>query len=115
MLKISVVILTYNEQNNIEDCLKSINGISDNIFIVDSDSTDDTINIAKKYTDKIYTNKFENYSQQRNWALDNLPIETEWVMNLDADHRLSDELRDELISIFSKGIEDNIKGFLSSR
>jgi len=78
-LPISVIILTYNEENNIEECLKSINGIIENIFIVDSGSADDTINIVKKYTNKIYTNKFENYSQQRNWALENLPINTEWI------------------------------------
>jgi len=112
---ISVIILTYNEQKNIEDCLKSITDIAENIFVVDSGSTDDTINIAKKYTDKIYTNSFENYSQQRNWALKNLPINTEWIMNLDADHRISEELRNELLEIFSASIDNDIKGFLSSR
>jgi len=49
ILSISVVILTYNEEKNIEECLESINGIIENIFIVDSGSTDNTINIAKKY------------------------------------------------------------------
>ena len=112
---ISAIILTYNEEKNIEDCLKSVSEIIDSIFIVDSGSTDNTLNICKKYTDKIYTNKFENYSQQRNWALDNLPIKTGWIMNLDADHRISDELKDELKQIFSAKIDDNIKGFLSSR
>ena len=115
ILSISVVILTYNEEKNIEECLKSLNGIAENIFIVDSGSTDDTINIVKKYTDKIYTNTFENYSQQRNWAFDNLPINTEWIMNLDADHRVTEELKNELIEIFSASIDNDIKGFLSSR
>lgn len=114
-LPISVIILTYNEEKNIEECLKSINGIAENIFIVDSGSTDDTIDIVKEYTNKIYTNKFENYSQQRNWALDNLPINTEWIMNLDADHRITPELKDELFDTFSKTISDNINGYLISR
>jgi glycosyltransferase involved in cell wall biosynthesis len=115
ILSISVVILTYNEEKNIDECLKSISGITREIFIVDSGSTDGTVNIAEKYTDKIYTNKFENYSQQRNWAFDNLPITTEWILNLDADHRITHELKDELLDTFSKTISDDINGYLISR
>jgi glycosyltransferase involved in cell wall biosynthesis len=114
-LPITVIILTYNEEKNIEECLKSIHGFFEEIFIVDSFSTDKTIEIAKKYTDKIYQHEFENYSSQRNWALNNLPIRTEWVLNLDADHRVTKELIDELKEIFSKGLEKNFNGFLISR
>jgi len=114
-LPITVIILTYNEEKNIEECLKSIHGFFEEIFIVDSFSTDKTIEIAKKYTDKIYQHKFEDYSSQRNWALNNLPIRTEWVLNLDADHRVTKGLIDELKEIFSKGLEKNFNGFLISR
>nr|NIU88097.1 glycosyltransferase [Nitrosopumilaceae archaeon] len=114
-LPISTIILTYNEQKNIEACLESIKDISDNIFVVDSGSTDDTLNLAEKYTKKIYNNPFENYSKQRNWALENLPIETEWVLNLDADHRATEELRSEIAYIFSHNVPKDINGYLISR
>ena len=114
-LQISVIILTLNEEKNIYECLKSVKEIAGDIFIVDSGSTDNTLEIAKKYTDKIYSNNFENYSLQRNWAFDNLPIKTDWILNLDADHRLSEELRGELIKRFSQGIPKKINGYMVSR
>ena len=112
---ISVIILTFNEEKNISLCIDSLSGLSSDIFIVDSGSTDKTLEIAKNYTDKIYSNKFENYSQQRNWALDNLPISSDWVMNIDADHRVTPELSNELQKTFSGSIPGNINGFLISR
>jgi len=114
-LPISVIILTYNEEKNIEDCLKSVYGWVEEIFIVDSYSTDKTLEIARKYTDKIYQHPFENYSKQRNWALENLPVKTEWILNLDSDHRVTYELSNELKDIFSKQISNKINGFMISR
>ncbi len=96
-LPISVIILTYNEEKNIEDCLKSVYGWVDEIFIVDSYSTDKTLEIASKYTDKIYQHPFENQAKQFNWALEDLPIQTEWIMRLDADERATPELKEELL------------------
>jgi glycosyltransferase involved in cell wall biosynthesis len=114
-LPISVIILTYNEEKNIEECLKSVYGWVEEIFIVDSYSTDKTLEIARKYTDKIYQHPFENYSAQRNWALNNLSIKTDWVMNLDADHRITSELKRELIKIFTEGIDSSINGVIIKR
>jgi glycosyltransferase involved in cell wall biosynthesis len=113
-LPISVIILTYNEEKNIEDCLKSVYGWVDEIFIVDSYSTDRTLEIARKYTDKIYQHPFENYATQRNWAQDNLPIKNEWVFHLDADERATPEIIEELEKVFS-GSLDGIDGFMVSR
>jgi len=115
-LPISVIVLTFNEENNIKDCLESCSELFPDIYIVDSFSTDKTLAIVNRYTDKIFQNEFENYSQQRNWALENLPIKTEWVFNLDADHRITEELRSELIGIFSNNkIPQQINGYLISR
>lgn len=115
-LPISIVILTFNEENNIKECLESCSDLFSDIFVVDSSSTDETLTIVKKFTKKIFQNEFVNYSQQRNWALENLPIKTEWVLNLDADHRITEELRTELIEIFSNNdIPHQIKGYLISR
>ena len=94
--KISIIILTYNEEIHIERVLKNIKKISDQIFIVDSFSNDKTIAIAKKNGAKIYKNKFITQSKQLNWALKNLPIKTNWVMRLDADEYLEANLIKEI-------------------
>jgi glycosyltransferase involved in cell wall biosynthesis len=112
-LPISVIILTYNEEQNIKDCLLSIYSWTDEIFVVDSGSIDKTLEIAKEFTDKIYQHTFENFSQQRNWAQDNLPIKNEWVLHVDADERISPELIFELGKIFSSDI--NADGFMVPR
>jgi len=95
-IPLSVLILTYNEEKNIEECLKSVHDWAQEIFIVDSFSTDKTLEIVKKYTDKIFQHKFETQAKQFNWALKNLPIKTEWIMRLDADERVTAELKEEL-------------------
>jgi glycosyltransferase involved in cell wall biosynthesis len=114
-LGITSIILTYNEELNLRDCLKSVEDISSHIIVVDSGSTDKTISIAEEFGCEIIKHPFENYSQQRNWALNNCKIATEWVLNLDADHRLTPELREELRRIFSDNIPSSINGFLTSR
>lgn len=95
-LPISVIILTYNEEQNIRHCLESIRGLVNDIFIVDSYSTDKTLEIAKKYTDKIYQHAFKTQAEQFNWALDNVPLKTEWIMRLDADEMVMPELTEEI-------------------
>ena len=100
-LPISTIVLTYNEAKNIRPCLQSVHDWSDEVFIVDSGSTDDTVAIAKDYTDKIYTHPFDNYAAQRNWAQENLPVGNEWIFHLDADERVSGELVSQLKEIFS--------------
>ena len=112
-LPISAISITYNEEDNIEECLKSICGWTDEIFIVDSGSTDKTLEIAGRYTDKIYRHPFINFAQQRNWSQENLPIRNEWVFHLDADERVSPGLVLQLQRIFSSTIEAD--GFMVTR
>lgn len=107
-LPISTIILTFNEEKNIEDCLKSVYGWVDEIIIVDSYSTDKTLEIAKKYTDKIYQHPFENQAKQFNWALNNLPIKNDWVLRLDADERMTEEGFNKLIFILNNENCDGI-------
>ncbi|MCK4798184.1 MAG: glycosyltransferase family 2 protein [Spirochaetes bacterium] len=101
-IPVSVIILTYNEERNIEACLKTICDWADEIFIVDSCSTDKTLEIARKYTDKIYKHSFENQAKQFNWALENLPIKNEWIMRLDADERWNPKALYELSEIIKE-------------
>ena len=96
---LSVIILTYNEELHIERCIEKVKDVAQNVFIVDSYSTDKTVEIAKKLGARVYQNKWENnYAKQFNWGLDNLPIDTEWVLRLDADEYLLPPLKNEIIS-----------------
>lgn len=106
-LPIAVIVITYNEEDNIKGCLDSVASWADEILIVDSGSTDNTLEIVRRYTDKIYDNPFENYAKQRNWAQDSLPVKNEWIFHLDADEQVSPELLSELREIFrsSPGVD----------
>lgn len=98
-LPITAIILTYNEELNLENCLKNIIDWADEILIVDSYSTDGTARIAKRYGAKIIQHPFENQAQQFNWALDNLKIENDWILRLDADEYLTEELKNEVAEV----------------
>ena len=98
---LSVIILTHNEERNLPDCLGSLAGLDCEIFVVDSGSTDGTREIALAAGAKLADHPFENYAAQRNWAQQSLPIETDWLLHLDADERLTAELRDEIAALFA--------------
>lgn len=88
----SLIILTFNEEIHIERCLKNASLISNNIFIVDSYSTDNTIALAKQCTRNIFQGNFDSFSSKLNWAIENLPITTPWTIRLDADEIFTDDL-----------------------
>ena len=97
MPKISACIISYNEENKIEDCLKSLDGVVDEIIVVDSLSTDKTKEIAGKYTDKIYDQKFLGHVEQKNLAVQKANYD--WVLSLDCDERLTDELKNSILKV----------------
>lgn len=98
MLDLTVIILTYNEEIHIRRCLENVAPIAREIFIIDSYSTDRTLEIASEFPNvRVLQNKWENnHAKQFNWGLDNAPIQTEWVLRLDADEYLSKELIDRM-------------------
>lgn len=97
MLDLSVIILTYNEEIHIKRCLDNVSDIAKEIFIIDSFSSDRTLEIAREYPNvTVLQNKWTNYATQFNWALDNAPIHTKWVLRLDADEYLLPELKQEI-------------------
>ena len=100
-LKISVCIITFNEERNIERCLKSILSIADEIIVVDSFSTDKTEEICKKYEVKFIKNAFLGHIQQKNFAMQ--CATNDFVLSLDADECLSDELKKSIEFIKEKG------------
>ena len=96
MKQFSVIILTFNEEENIRRCLDSITDFTEDIIIVDSFSTDATLKICEKYGCRVFQHAFTNQAVQFNWALDNVPWERPWTLRLDADEVLPDKLKQEL-------------------
>lgn len=96
MNSITVVVLTKNEEPNIEACVKSAWQIAKHVIIIDSGSTDGTLKIAKRCGAETYFHQWQGHAKQFNWALDNCNIDTEWVFRLDADERISEELAHEI-------------------
>ncbi len=93
---LSVLILTYNESLHIQRCIESLKSITSEIYIVDSYSTDNTVDLAKDLGAKVYQNKWINYAEQFNWGLQNCSIQTNWVMRMDADEYITPELQEEI-------------------
>src|SRR3954470_14712141 len=89
---ISVLILTRNEEQDLPGCLASV-AWSNDIHLFDSFSTDRTLEIAKAAGCRITQRKFDNWSAHQNWGLANLPFKHPWVLYIDADERVSPELR----------------------
>lgn len=116
MLDLSVIILTYNEELHIQRCIENVNDIAKEIFIIDSFSTDKTLEIAKRYPKvQILQNKWQNnYAFQFNWGLDNAPITGRWILRLDADEYLLPELIEELKDKLPK-MSDDVSGISFNR
>ena len=96
MQDVTVIILTKNEEINIEKCLKSAKQIANRILVVDSGSSDHTVELAKVNGAEVVFHEWPGHAKQFNWALDNCGINTEWVFRLDADERISKELAAEI-------------------
>jgi len=110
---VAVVILTYNEEVNLAQALDSVVGWADEIFILDSMSTDRTVAIAERYGCHIVQHPFEDYAKQRNYALDSLPIRSRWVLFLDADEWLPAALKEEISAVLASDPSEN--GFYLKR
>jgi lipopolysaccharide heptosyltransferase II len=109
-MSISAVIATLNEEKNLKRCLKSIDFV-DEIIIVDSGSSDKTVEIAKKFTKKIFFTDFKGFSQIKQYGIEK--AKSEWVLIIDADEEVSDNLKQKLLEIDKKG--NNINGFYIKR
>ena len=102
MTKLTAIIPTGNEAHNIVDAIKSID-FADEIIIVDSFSTDQTIELAKPLATKILQRKYENSSSQKNWAIPQ--AKHQWVLILDADERVTQNLKEEIQKIINSNTE----------
>ncbi len=114
MMLLSVIILTKNEAVNLPTCLASFQPLNAEIFIVDSGSSDQTVEIAKQAGCKVFSHPWENHAKQVNWALENLPITTPWIMRMDADEYLTPELVEELKQVLPN-TSDEVTGYQVKR
>lgn len=96
MTSLAVVILTYNEERHIGRAIGSVRGIAREVFVIDSHSRDRTVDIARAAGATVLEHPFENYARQFQWGLDNAPITADWVMRLDADEVIEDDLACEI-------------------
>lgn len=97
MPELSVVIITFNEEKNIGRCLESIRGVADDIVVLDSFSSDATEAIVKKHPARFIQRRWEGYSATKNYA--NAQAKHDWILSLDADEALSDELKEAILAI----------------
>lgn len=103
MQKLSLVVITFNEERNIRRCLESVAGLADEIVIVDSGSTDSTLQIAEEFSARIVQQKWLGYSEQKNSG--NQLALHDWILSLDADEALSPDLKAEIIQIKNSGFK----------
>lgn len=115
MQTLSVLILTHNEALHIGRCIDSFAGLTDKIFIVDSFSTDNTVEIARSKGAQVIQNPWISYAFQFNHAIDHNPFQTDWLMRMDADEYLTTELKEELKALLSGNTAPDINGFYVKR
>jgi len=96
MIPLTAIILTYNEEQNIESCLKSLQGWCENIFVVDSGSTDATLEICRRYPVKLFAHPYQDHASQWQWILSELPFPPGWILALDADNIVTEKLKTQI-------------------
>lgn len=97
---LTVTVITLNEEKNIKRCLESIKNLADEIVVVDSGSTDKTVEIAKSYRAKVFIREFDNFANQKNYAAQKAT--RRWILSLDADEEVSPDLRKEIMAQLTK-------------
>ena len=114
-MKIKAIILTFDESLHLERCIKSLLNLTSDIYIIDSYSNDSTENIAKSYNTTFSKNKFTNQANQFNWALGQINDFDGWILRIDADEYLSDQLIKEIELKLKNEANENVKGFYLKR
>ncbi len=107
MSNIEVIIPVKNEELNLPFALASVMEWADRVWVVDSESTDNTCEIAKEAGAEVVVQPWLGYAKQKNWALDNLELKADWIFFLDADESILPELRDELVDIASRDANES--------
>ena len=111
---VCAIILTKDEERDLGACIDSLNGLVSQVFVIDSGSSDRTLEIARARSATVLEHPFQNYATQFNWALDQMPNEVEWVIRVDADERMTPELKDGLRCAIEKA-PAQVSGFQVAR
>lgn len=111
MCDVTVIVLTKNEERNIEACLQSAKQIAKRMIVVDSGSTDSTKELVEACGAEFFYHQWSGHAAQFNWALDNCEIDTQWVFRLDADERISEELAAEIRQKLSSPESASVNGY----
>lgn len=112
MTDMTIIILTKDEEANIRRCIESVKGLAKRVIVVDSGSTDKTIDIASELGADIFSHPWKHYADQFNWALDNTGINTKWVFRLDADECMTPELFSEIEDACNAHQEDEVNAMM---
>ena len=108
-ISISLVVLTHDEEMNLPHCLASVTRCGD-IHVLDSGSTDKTVEMARAAGAKIHSHPFESFAQQRNWAIEHCGLQHDWILFLDADEEATPEFFQEILQKI-KDASDSVSGF----
>lgn len=112
MIDATAIIMTKNEEKNIVECLKSMDGFAKRCVVIDCGSTDKTVELAKQNGADVYFHEFEYYAKQFNWGIDHCDVDTEWIIRLDADERFPEELCAELEAIIRDNSDKPMNGIM---
>ena len=105
---VAVILISLNEGHNMEAVLQNLSGWAQEVFLVDSYSKDDTVDIALRYGVHVVQRRFQGFGDQWNFALRELPITAPWTMKLDPDERLSDKLKENLQTAMEQNVGDGL-------
>ncbi|WHZ21599.1 MAG: hypothetical protein OJF47_000711 [Nitrospira sp.] len=113
-MSVSILILTLNEEINLGACLDSVQWCDD-IVVLDSNSVDRTVSIAREKGARVVQRTFDNWAAHQNWALENIVFKHQWVFYLDADERMTEGLKEEIINIASNERESTVAYYCGRR
>lgn len=109
---VTCLILTKNEEKNIKRAIESAKLVTNNIYVIDSLSSDKTVQIAQECGASVIQHPFETHGKQFNWAMEQIDIQTPWIMRLDADEEITKELADEILNNCAEHLNDDVNGLV---
>lgn len=112
MADLTAIVLTKNEEANLEACLASVKGFCSRVLVVDSGSTDATVDIARRMGADVLTHDFTYYAAQFNWGIDNGSIDTRWILRLDADERFTPAVCQHCETLMKAHEQDDVNGIV---
>lgn len=112
MADLTTIILTFNEEKNIADAINSVKDVSKRVVVIDSFSTDKTVEIAKSLGAEIFQNKWINYATQYQYGIDVSNITTKWILRLDADERLTNQSAKEINELCDNNTNTDVNGII---